>query len=163
MHLVIKFIAMKKIKSKIFFTACLITGCLLVASDAHSQDRRLPDGTIVYSDGTRRLPNGTIIYKGGNNGDANNYPNNGGVITLPDGSVIYPDGSRRDRNDDRRYDRRNRNRNNNREWMPPGQAKKVYGGSARDYAPGQQKKWKGRDDDDYGKGKGKGKGKGRKH
>ncbi|MEO8516356.1 MAG: quinol oxidase subunit 4 [Flavobacterium sp.] len=24
--------------------------------------------------------------------------------------------------------------------LPPGQAKKVYGGSARDYAPGQRKK-----------------------
>ena len=24
--------------------------------------------------------------------------------------------------------------------LPPGQAKKIYGGSARDYAPGQQKK-----------------------
>jgi hypothetical protein len=24
--------------------------------------------------------------------------------------------------------------------LPPGQAKKIYGGSAKDYAPGQQKK-----------------------
>ncbi len=31
-------------------------------------------------------------------------------------------------------------RTNNRGHLPPGQAKKVYGGEARDYAPGQQKK-----------------------
>ena len=53
-----------------------------------------------------------------------------------------------------------------RTWMPPGQAKKVYGTkSAREFAPGQQKKWNGnrdhdgegdRDHGDHGKGHGKG-------
>ncbi len=32
--------------------------------------------------------------------------------------------------------------------LPPGQAKKIYGGSARDYAPGQQKKWDNRNNRD---------------
>ncbi|AQW90559.1 quinol oxidase subunit 4 [Elizabethkingia anophelis] len=30
--------------------------------------------------------------------------------------------------------------NNGNHGMPPGQAKKIYGGSAKDYAPGQRKK-----------------------
>ncbi len=30
--------------------------------------------------------------------------------------------------------------NNGNNGIPPGQAKKVYGGSAKDYAPGQRKK-----------------------
>ncbi len=30
--------------------------------------------------------------------------------------------------------------NNGNNGMPPGQAKKIYGGSAKDYAPGQRKK-----------------------
>lgn len=32
--------------------------------------------------------------------------------------------------------------------LPPGQAKKIYGGSAKDYAPGQQKKHKKHDNHD---------------
>ncbi|MDV4070099.1 quinol oxidase subunit 4 [Elizabethkingia anophelis] len=30
--------------------------------------------------------------------------------------------------------------NNGNNGMPPGQAKKIYGGSSKDYAPGQRKK-----------------------
>lgn len=138
------------------FTAVFVAVGLLTAVDGNSQDRRLPDGTIIYGDGTRRLPNGTVIYKGGNNGTVGtNYPasTGGQVITLPDGTVVYPDGSRRYPNDDRRDDdrrfKRGKGRNNG-GWLPPGQAKKIYGGSAKDYAPGQQKKWKGKG---HGKGK----------
>jgi len=141
-----------KNNSKKVFSAFVVAVGLLIAVDANSQDRRLPDGTVVYSDGTRRLPNGTVIYKGGNNGTVGtNYPAStaGQVITLPDGTVVYPDGSRRYPNNDRRNHRRDNN-NNNRQWLPPGQAKKIYGGSAKDYAPGQQKKWKG---EGHGKGK----------
>ncbi|MCW3108723.1 MAG: hypothetical protein JWQ09_3229 [Segetibacter sp.] len=144
-----KILAMKNNNSKILISAYLIAGCLLLAVQGNSQTRKLPDGSIVYSDGTRRLPNGTVIYKGGNVGNNNN---NGGSITLPDGSVVYPDGSRRYPNGGKRNDGR-MNRRNNGEWLPPGQAKKIYGGSAKDYAPGQQKKWK-----EHGHGKGKGKG-----
>ncbi|AZA83816.1 quinol oxidase subunit 4 [Chryseobacterium lactis] len=36
------------------------------------------------------------------------------------------------------YDNTGYNGNGNR--LPPGQAKKIYGGSAKDYAPGQVKK-----------------------
>nr|WP_228441097.1 quinol oxidase subunit 4 [Chryseobacterium phosphatilyticum] len=36
------------------------------------------------------------------------------------------------------YDNRGYNGNGNK--LPPGQAKKIYGGSAKDYAPGQVKK-----------------------
>lgn len=125
--------------------AVLTAGALLLAIEGNSQVRKLPDGSIVYSDGTRRLPNGTIIYKD-NNGNIGK--NTGNVITLPDGTVIYPDGSRRYPNDDRRYEDRRNVRNG--KWLPPGQAKKIYGGSAKDYAPGQQKKWNGQK---HGKGK----------
>ena len=157
MYLLGKFTAMKNItSSKKWISACLIAGSLFLAIDGNSQERKLPDGTIIYSDGTRRLPNGTVIYKGGNNGTVGtNYPasTGGQVITLPDGTVVYPDGSRRYPNDDRTNDRRIKGKNKGRNtgaWLPPGQAKKIYGGSAKDYAPGQQKKGKG---NGYGKGK----------
>ena len=38
-----------------------------------------------------------------------------------------------------------------RKHLPPGQAKKIYGGEAKDYAPGQNKKRKHEDDDHEGK------------
>ena len=138
---------MKNNKIKVLTAACLTIGSFLMSTDAKSQDRKLPDGSIVYGDGSRRLPNGTVIYKGGNNG--NTYPSTaGGTITLPDGTTVYPDGTRRYPNNDRRNDPRYKE---NRRWLPPGQAKKIYGGSAKDYAPGQQKKWKG---EKHGKGHG---------
>ncbi|MCW3111812.1 MAG: hypothetical protein JWR18_208 [Segetibacter sp.] len=132
---------MKKINSKMLMSACLAAGSILLSADANSQERKLPDGTIVYSDGTRRLPNGTVIYKGGNNGNNNDNRNNSGVVTLPDGTVVYPDGSRRYPNQERRTHRRTRG--NDGEWLPPGQARKTYGGRGKDYNHGQQKKWKG--------------------
>ncbi|WP_147203665.1 hypothetical protein [Segetibacter aerophilus] len=140
---------MKNSNLKRWISACLILSSVLVTIDGNSQDRKLPDGSIIYSDGTRRLPNGTIIYKGGDNQNKE-YPNTGSVITLPDGSVIYPDGSRKNSNEEKRNHRTNKGRNNG-IGLPPGQAKKVYGGSAKDYAPGQQKKSKG---NGHGKGKG---------
>lgn len=134
--------------------AFIIAGSLLFTLNANSQERKLPDGSVVYSDGTRRFPNGTVIYKG-NNGNVGTYPGNTGkrgTVVLPDGRVIYPDGSRRYPNEDRRYEDGN-NRRHNRNWLPPGQAKKIYGGSAKDYAHDQQKKWnnkrKHHDDDDH--------------
>lgn len=146
---------MKTNNSKILLSACLIASCLLCTVEGNSQTRKLPDGTIIYSDGTKRLPNGTIIYKDGTNGNPNDNRTNGGVLKLPDGSVIYPDGRRfpddRRYPDDRRREDRRINRRNNGQWLPPGQAKKIYGGSAKDYAPGQQKKWKG---NGHGKGHG---------
>ncbi len=102
----------------------------LLSFEGNAQTRKLPDGTIIYSDGTRKLPNGTVIYKDGKGG------NNGSTVSLPDGSVVLPDGSRQ-------YPTtRRRTQSHTGKRLPPGQAKKVYGGSARDYAPGQQKKWK---------------------
>lgn len=156
---------MKKLKLKKIISAGIILSTLLITVESFSQERKLPDGSIVYPDGTKRLPNGTVIYKGGNNG-TKSYPgnNNGGAVRLPDGTIVYPDGSRthpnsgdrrrEDRNDDdrrgNRHDREDddndhdnkRSKHNNGRWLPPGQAKKIYGGEARDYAPGQQKKWK---------------------
>jgi hypothetical protein len=106
----------------------LTIGFLFLGSKGYSQERKLPDGSIVYSDGTRRLPNGTIIYKGGN---VAGYPP---IINGPGDAPVYPNP----------HARKHINRA---VWLPPGQAKKIYGGSAKQYAPGQQKKW-------HGKGKG---------
>ena len=118
-----------------------------IFSDASAQDRKLPDGTIIYSDGTRRLPNGTIIYK-----DGTKVENSNTNVILPDGTVVYPERTRK---------HSKRGRTENRQNLPPGQAKKVYGGSAKDYAPGQQKKLNNNNgvyqDRNYTKGK-KGKG-----
>lgn len=127
---------MKKNIPKTIITGFIMAGCFLITVNAFSQYKKLPDGSIVYSDGTRRLPNGTVIYKDGNN----NGNNNGRIIRLPDGRVVYPDGSRRYPND--RRNRRNNRDYDNRGWFPPGQAKKIYGGNAKEYAHGQQRKWK---------------------
>ena len=70
-----------------------------------------------------------------------------GNTSLP--TVIYGDNRRGDdddrRDDDRVFTRRRR------AHLPPGQAKKIYGGSATDYAPGQMKKRE-HGDDHEGKG-----------
>lgn len=121
---------MKNCKCKIFISACIAATSLLLSVNSFSQTKKLPDGTIVYGDGTKKLPNGTVIYKDGTSGEK------GTTVRLPDGRVILPDGS------ERYPDKRKHDRRNNGKWLPPGQAKKVYGGSARDYAPGQQKKLK---------------------
>jgi hypothetical protein len=121
------------------------------AAFAQVETKRLPDGTIIYSDGsikrpngemrypkskdgTTRLPDGTVIYPDGRT--------DRGTTTRgtrqPDGSIIYPDGRVRYPDGTVRYPN---SRNNKRTgWIPPGQAKKMYGSkSARDYAPGHNK------------------------
>lgn len=106
---------------------------------------------------------------------------------LPDGTVVYPNGSNRNTrsvgrtiddilNPNKNYPANSQRRGyDNRKNLPPGQAKKIYGGSARDYAPGQNKgngklngrrdnnengNWnRKRDNDQVGRGQGKGRGK----
>ena len=121
---------MKRNIYKILVPAGIMAVSILLSVNGFSQDRRLPDGTIIYGDGTRRLPNGTVVYKRGTTRQR------GTITRLPDGRVLYPNRSGRYPND------RSNNRRNNGQWLPPGQAKKIYGGRGRDYAPGQQKKWK---------------------
>ncbi|MDB5198693.1 MAG: hypothetical protein JWO92_656 [Chitinophagaceae bacterium] len=131
-------------------------------SFAQSVTKRLPDGTVVYSDGTVRLPNGQVRYPNTTNGNTypSNYPDyqtrryprtatrqNDGSIIYPDGRIVYADGTVR-YPDGRVY-----SPSNNSRWIPPGQAKKMYGSkSARDYAPGHNKGWK---NNGHGKGKNK--------
>lgn len=110
----------------------------------------------------------------GNRNYPNNYPNTGPVYRAPDGSVYRKGEVYRDRSgnvyqngriirNDGYYGRDGRAVRN----LPPGQAKKVYGGSAKDYNRGHNKddkyykhrnkqynnwnskkgKWKDRDDD----------------
>jgi len=104
----------------------------------------------------------------------NNYPNNGTVYRTSDGTVYRQGDVYRDRNGNvyqngriiRTGDIYGRpgilSRNGtygNAKRLPPGQAKKIYGGSAKDYAYGQTKKRNGswnnnrnwQDDDRYGK------------
>ena len=120
---------MKKTIYKMLLPALFLAALSVASVDGISQNRKLPDGTIVYPDGSRKLPNGTVINKRGTVTRRNRD------VRLPGGQVVWRDQTNRN---DRRRDAR---RNNGGQWMPPGQAKKVYGGSARDYAPGQQKKW----------------------
>lgn len=117
-------------------------------SYAQTEAKRLPDGTIIYSDGSIRRPNGEVKYpnNNGTNYPKANYPTaryprgtrrQDGSIIYPDGSVKYPNGSVRYPNGTVKYPN---NRNNNYpQGLPPGQAKKRYGGNARDYAPGHNK------------------------
>lgn len=90
------------------------------------------------------------------------YPSNGRVYRAPDGGTYRSDDVYRDRNGNvyrngqviRTGDVAGRPGilsggtwggygNNNPQNLPPGQAKKVYGGRAKDYAPGQVKKQNG--------------------
>lgn len=107
------------------------------------------------------------------------YGNNGGVYRAPDGSVYRQGEVYRDRNGNVYQNGQTLRRSGdygygnypNRRNLPPGQAKKVYGGRAKDYAPGQVKKRGGyydyNDNDGHqgkkykNKAKGKGKGHGR--
>jgi hypothetical protein len=107
-------------------------------SDTRSGDilGQRKQGPVVDRDGTTRYPNGTIVYPDG-------------TVVHPDGTVRYPNG---------RVERNNRypdfdGRNNGRQCcngcgMPPGQAKKKYGGHAKDYAKGKKQCKKHHDDDD---------------
>lgn len=86
-------------------------------------------GPVVERDGTTRYPDGTIVY--------------------PDGTVRYPNGriERNDRYPD--FERRDERRSCcNGCGLPPGQAKKRYGGQAKDYAKGRKHCKKDHDDDD---------------
>ncbi|MEO6327395.1 MAG: hypothetical protein ABIO55_00605 [Ginsengibacter sp.] len=121
---------MKTIKLKILIPAGFLAASLLLSVDGFSQTKRLPDGTVVYNDGSRKLPNGTVIYKNGT------VKKRVATAKLPDGKVLLPDGSVR-YPEHKSYKHRNNSR-----FIPPGQAKKMYGGRAADYAPGHQKKWK---------------------
>ncbi len=79
------------------------------------------------------------------------YGNNGRVYRAPDGGTYRSGQIYRDRNgnvyrDGRIYryggnDTYGYGGYRNGKKLPPGQAKKIYGGSAKDYAPGQQKKY----------------------
>lgn len=121
---------MKKSKFQMLVVACFMAASALISVQSNAQNRKLPDGTIVYNDGTKKLPNGTIIYK-----DGTSKNNKSKKIVLPDGREVYSNGSGR-------YNKRRSRHHGNGQWLPPGQAKKIYGGSARDYAHGQQKNWK---------------------
>lgn len=81
---------------------------------------RAPDGT-VYSRGDVYRDRDGNVYQNGRvvrTGDV--YGNPGILGRSGNNTVYYP--------------------NNNARNLPPGQAKKIYGGSAKDYAPGQVKK-----------------------
>lgn len=107
----------------------ILAAFVFSSTESYSQTRKLPDGSIVYPDGTRKLPNGTVVHK-----DGTIKKRNSGK------QVIYRD-SRREEQRRRRREIERRNNNNNGKRIPPGQAKKIFGGNARDYAPGHQKKW----------------------
>ncbi|TXF79382.1 hypothetical protein [Chryseobacterium sp. legu1] len=91
----------------------------------------------------------------GNNGSAQYPTNNGTVYRSPDGTVYRQGDVYSDRNGNiyqngrviRTQTSGVYGRNDNAKRLPPGQAKKIYGGSAKDYAPGQMKKRHGHDDD----------------
>ncbi len=113
------------------------------------------------------------VYGNNPNNYPNNRTNNGTVYRASDGQVYNRGDVYRDR-DGNVYQNgrvirtgdiygnpgilgRNGNQtvyypNQNGRNLPPGQAKKIYGGKAKDYAKGQQKKrnnsWKKHDDDD---------------
>jgi len=134
-------------------------------SNAQEVKKRLPDGTIIYKDGSIKKPTGEVVYKDGKTypqTTTQRFPSRG--VRQPDGSILYPDGRIKYPDGSVRYpDGRvvNPNSGNNTgKWngkrLPPGQAKKMYGSkSAKDYAPGHNKNGKhdnhDDDDDDHNK------------
>jgi hypothetical protein len=96
-------------------------------SDIFKQRRQ---GPVTERDGTTRYPDGSVRYPDG-------------TVTYPDGTTRYPNG---------RTERNNRTYEGNHDCcntcnMPPGQAKKKYGGHARDYAKAKKHCNKQNDDD----------------
>lgn len=162
---------MKNKRSIKWLIAIFVIGVTVLSQNSFAQavTKRLPDGTVIYSDGTIRLPNGQVRYPNNTNAQTypSNYPNyqtrrypriaarqNDGSIIYPDGRIVYADGTVR-YPDGRVY-----SPSNNSRWIPPGQAKKMYGGRARDYAPGHNKDRDHDGDNDNGKrNKGHGNGK----
>lgn len=124
MFLIKKINIMKTGEIKKIAGACFMAAVLLLSVNVDAQTRKLPDGSVIYSDGTRKLPNGTVVYK--NATHVNNR--GGGNMIVPNGNVRYPNGD----------DNRKNHSFGNARHLPPGQAKKMYGGNASDYAPGQQ-------------------------
>jgi hypothetical protein len=103
------------------------------------QPQTMPDGSVRHPDGTIQYPDGTIVHS--------------------DGTVRYPNGKTagnqsQNRKPVYRNERQHPQNNgcNNACNMPPGQAKKKYGGNARDYAHAKKNCKKGRngkfDDED---------------
>lgn len=80
---------------------------------------RAPDGTVYRRGDVYRDRNGNVYENGRvvRTGDVYGQP---GILGGRTGQVYYPDANRRN--------------------LPPGQAKKIYGGQATDYAKGQVKK-----------------------
>jgi hypothetical protein len=112
------------------------------------------NGGVVFPDGSVRYPNGRVVTRDGT------VLNPGGTVNTPPVNPDYPvitnDGQVSTRRTNDRWYERDQNRNRNEQYrrnLPPGQAKKLYGAkSAREFAPGQQKKNRGYDNY-YGNGK----------
>lgn len=85
---------------------------------------RAGDGTVYRQGDVYRDGNGNV-YQNGRVIRTRDIANNPGILQRGGGEV---------------YQRRN---------LPPGQAKKIYGGEAKDYAKGQQKKKKKYNNDNY--------------
>ena len=103
----------------------LLAGCILIsavisAPKAFAQQRQ-PDGSVIYKDGSRRLPNGTVVYPNG--------------TTKPRSIKDIFNPNRNNPVNTKRYP----GRDNTGQGLPPGQAKKRYGGEAKDYAHGHNK------------------------
>ena len=81
---------------------------------------RAPDGTVYRSGDVYRDRDGNVYQNGRVIRTGDVYGNPGILGRNGNNTVYYP--------------------NNNAKGLPPGQAKKIYGGSAKDYAPGQVKK-----------------------
>lgn len=120
---------MKNSYLKKLVPAIMMAGSLLISTAGFSQTKKLPDGTVVYENGNKKLPNGTIIRKDGS--------------ILKTGGERWPDGTIKVPGEERTYSKTHKKvKHRHQGQLPPGQAKKRYGGEAKDYAPGQQKKYK---------------------
>jgi hypothetical protein len=143
---------MKTIFKRLTIVSIMIAIALLSSLFGFSQ-KRLPDGTIVYPDGRKQLPNGTVLNPNGTIQKRSPvsvlFPNRTTVPTQKRSpvSVLFPKRTPVP-SPNPTIPRRETHPAG---WIPPGQAKKIYGTkSARPFAPGQQKKW------NHGNGNGKG-------
>ena len=125
---------------------CFLISIIAIAPKAFSQTRQV-DGSIIYKDGSRRLPNGTIVYPDGTNSNNKDKRWVDGIFHPTKKNPVYTS----------RYP----GSNNNGRRLPPGQAKKIYGGEAKDYAHGHNKgkgKWNKHEDGDNDRDNNEGKG-----
>jgi hypothetical protein len=108
----------------IYFIIALFSFVLMGSVTPGYAQRRLPDPPIIHPDGPRRLPNRPIDFP-------KPPKRNTKGVNRTINHILHPHRNHLVNTHRRRY--------KHRRPLPPGHAKKIYAGSAKNYAPGHHK------------------------